>query len=172
MAVEQIFEESGIILKNIRLGEAEIFQDIPEELLSKIETKLESLGFKILKSQTQQQIERIKTVMIGKISSLDIEENFKLSDFISGNLHKEYSTLSRHFSQHENITIEQYFILQKIEKVKELLAYQENTLTEIAAQLGYKSVPHISSQFKKITGFSPREFSSLKNKTRKKLDSF
>ena len=93
-----------------------------------------------------------------------------LSEFLSSKLHKDYSALSKTFSQNENITLEQFFILQKIEKVKELLLYNEFNLTEIAGKLGYKSVQHLSSQFRNTTGFTPTEFKKLKEHNRKALD--
>ncbi len=114
--------------------------------------------------------EKIKNLIIVKISELDIDENFLLSEFLSSKLHKDYSSLSKTFSQNENITLEQFFILQKIEKVKELLLYNEFNLTEIAGKLGYKSVQHLSSQFRNTTGFTPTEFKKLKEHNRKSLD--
>ena len=93
-----------------------------------------------------------------------------LSKFLISELNKDYSSLSKTFSQNENITVEQFFILQKIEKVKELLLYNEFNLTEIAGKLGYKSVQHLSSQFKTITSFTPTEFKKLKVHNRKPLD--
>ena len=93
-----------------------------------------------------------------------------LSKYLSEKLNKEYSSISKVFSQTENITLEQYFILQKIEKVKELLIYRELTLSQIADKLGYKTVQHLSQQFKKITGFSPSQFQELKEKKRFPID--
>lgn len=169
-AVEAVFSEAGFPPQKVQLGEVEISDEIPQHQLKKLQHQLENSGFEILEDQSGKLIEKIKTLIIEKIASLDIEENFKLSEFVSSHLHREYSALSKLFSQQENVTLEQYFILQKIEKVKELLAYGENTLTEIATLLGYKSVQHLSSQFRKTTGFSPSEFSKLKNKPRKSLD--
>ena len=100
----------------------------------------------------------------------DIDEDFLLSKYLSEKLNKEYSSISKVFSQTENITLEQYFILQKIEKVKELLIYRELTLSQIADKLGYKTVQHLSQQFKKITGFSPSQFQELKEKKRLPID--
>ena len=93
-----------------------------------------------------------------------------LSKYLSEQLNKEYSNISKIFSQTENITLEQYYILQKIEKVKELLIYRELTLSQIADKLGYKTVQHLSQQFKKTTGFSPSQFQELKEKKRLPID--
>jgi AraC family transcriptional regulator len=112
----------------------------------------------------------VKTFLIEKVQSGNIEEHFPLSDFLSKKLHKEYSRISRLFSEVEGITIEQFFILQKIEKVKEWLVYEEETLSEIAWKLGYSSVAHLSAQFKKVTGLTPSIFKKPGLHNRKSLD--
>lgn len=169
-AVEAIFAEAGIHLKSITLGEVETQKDISVHDMEKLENLLLKTGFERIKDSTHQLIEKIKNLIIVKISELDIAESFLLSEFLTSRLHKEYSSLSKIFSQNENITLEQFFILQKIEKVKELLLYNEFTLTEIAGKLGYKSVQHLSSQFRNSTGFTPTEFKKLKIHNRKPLD--
>ncbi len=108
--------------------------------------------------------------MIEKVQSGDIQEHFSLSEFLAQALNKEYTRLSRLFSEVEGITIEQFYIRQKTEKVKEWLVYDELTLSEIAWKLGYSSVAHLSSQFKKITGLTPSHFKTLGAKNRKSLD--
>lgn len=169
-AVENIFNDAGIRIKSINLGEIETESEISENILELIEKQLEATGFERIKDSAHQLIDKIKTRIIEKISELDIDENFLLSEFLSSKLHKDYSSLSKAFSHNENITLEQFFILQKIEKVKELLLYNECTLTEIAGKLGYKSVQHLSSQFRNSTGFTPTEFKKLKIHNRKPLD--
>lgn len=169
-AVSKIFEDAGIDVAQIKLGEVELKTEISEEVLNNIEENLINTGFERIKDSSQQLIEKIKNLIITKIGSLDIAENFVLSEFLSANLHKDYSLISKTFSQNENVTLEQFFILQKIEKVKELLLYNEFTLTEISAKLGYKSVQHLSAQFRNSTGFSPTEFKKLKTNNRKALD--
>jgi AraC-like DNA-binding protein len=169
-AVEDIFAEAGIPLTSITLGEVETQQDISVHDMEKLENLLLKTGFERIKDSAHQLIEKIKNLIIMKISELDIAESFLVSEFLTSRLHKEYSSLSKTFSQNENITLEQFFILQKIEKVKELLLYNEFTLTEIAGKLGYKSVQHLSSQFRNSTGFTPTEFKKLKINNRKPLD--
>lgn len=169
-AVENIFNDLNIKIKNIDLGEVETESEVSEKDLQSLEKLLQKTGFERIKDSAHQLIEKIKNLIIVKISDLDIDENFLLSEFLSSNLNKDYSTLSKTFSQNENITLEQFFILQKIEKVKELLLYNEFTLTEIAGKLGYKSVQHLSSQFRNSTGFTPTEFKKLKIHNRKPLD--
>ncbi|MBK1896370.1 helix-turn-helix domain-containing protein [Chryseobacterium paridis] len=171
-AVSAIFNDFNIEIKSIQLGEVETESDVSNETLHSIEKKLEATGFERIKDSSHQLIEKIKSFIIIKISELDIDEDFLFSEFLVSKLHKDYSSLSKTFSQNENITLEQFFILQKIEKVKELLLYNEFTLTEIAGKLGYKSVQHLSSQFRNSTGFTPTEFKKLKVHNRKSLDSF
>jgi AraC-like DNA-binding protein len=171
-AVERIFNEVEIKITSINLGEVETESEVSDKDLQFLENQLLETGFERIKDSSHQVIEKIKNLAIIKISELDIDENFLLSEFLSSKLHKDYSALSKTFSQNENITLEQFFILQKIEKVKELLLYNEFTLTEIAGKLGYKSVQHLSSQFRNSTGFTPTEFKKLKVHNRKALDSF
>lgn len=171
-AVSTIFNDYNIDIKSIQLGEVETEHDISAQDLNSIEKQLEKTGFERIKDSSHQLIEKIKNFIIIKISELDVDENFLLSEFLISKFHKDYSALSKTFSQNENITLEQFFILQKIEKVKELLLYNEFTLTEISGKLGYKSVQHLSSQFKNSTGFTPTEFKKLKVHNRKSLDSF
>ncbi|MGK6341239.1 helix-turn-helix domain-containing protein [Chryseobacterium sp. DT-3] len=171
-AVEKIFNEAGIAVNSITLGEIETDTDVSAEKMLVIEKSLRDTGFERIKDSAHQLVDKIKNIIIMKISELDIDENFLLSEFLSSKIPKDYSSLSKTFSQNENITLEQFFILHKIEKVKELLLYNEFTLTEIAGKLGYKSVQHLSTQFRNITGFTPTEFKKLKDHQRKTLDSF
>lgn len=170
-AVADTFANAGIATENIQLGEVETVSELSEDELKMLAENLESAGFEILENQSQKLIEKAKNAIIQKIAGLDIDEDFLLSEFLSETLHREYSSVSKTFSQNHGITLEQYFILQKIEKVKELLIYNESTLSEIAVMLGYKSVQHLSSQFKNTTGFTPSQFKKLKVNKRKPLDS-
>ena len=172
MAVSQIFQQVGIETVSVQLGLVETQNELNENELIILDSELKKIGFEILEDQSHKQIEQTKKLIIEKISELDIAENFILSEYLSDKMHRDYSSISKLFSQNQGMTLEQYFILQKIEKVKELLFYNEFTLTEIAGKLGYKSVQHLSSQFKNTTGFTPSEFKKLKNKNRLPLDSF
>jgi AraC family transcriptional regulator len=138
--------------------------------LQNIGKKLNELGFEILNNQKQKLIEKIKNLIVKKVQSGEIEEHFSIIEFLGQSIPKDYSQLSRLFPEVEGITIEQYFILQKIEKVKEWLVYNELTLSEIAWKLGYSSIAHLSSQFKRITGLTPSEFKKVGNNHRKSLD--
>lgn len=169
-AVEDTFSNAGIALLYARLGEVETTQDLEINEIENIEKKLNSLGFEILTNAAKQEVEKVKTFIIVTVNSLDIPEGFVLSKAVSAHVNKEYSSISKNFSQLENLTLEQFFIIQKIEKAKELLSYNEKYLSEIATCLGYKSVQHLSSQFKNATGFSPSEFKKTKLKNRLPLD--
>jgi AraC family transcriptional regulator len=168
-AVRQELERFHVYPKEIALGEVTL-----EEPLTKIESEqfnlgLQALGFELLDDNKKKQIEVIKNLLIQKVQRGGIEEHFIISDFLSKSLKKDYTTITRLFSEVESMTIEQFFILQKIEKVKEWLAYNEYTLSEIAWKLGYSSVGHLSAQFKKVTGLTPSDFKKLGGK-RKPLD--
>ena len=169
-AVEDVFRNSEIDFVSVNLGWVDISTEISKNQLEKLNENLKKIGFEILEDASQKQIESIKKLILEKVQNLDIDEDFLLSKYLSEQLNKEYSSISKVFSQTENITLEQYFILQKIEKVKELLLYKELNLTEISQKLGYKSVQHLSNQFKKITGFSPTNFLNSKEKKRIALD--
>ena len=170
MVVRQEFEKSGIRPIEVNMGEVVLSKSLPESQLRNIDRKLTELGFEILDDKNKKLIEKAKTTLIEKVQKGDIEEHFSLSDYLPKKLNKEYTQLSRLFSEVEGITLEQFFILQKIEKVKEWLAYNELTLSEISYRLGYSSVAHLSGQFKKITGLTPSEFKKLGVKHRKSID--
>jgi AraC family transcriptional regulator len=168
--VKEELEKTGLEVADIKLGEAEVNgEDIQ---VSKIKEVLEENGFELLENKNVKLIGRVKTLIIELIhhnkSGNTIKENY--SEYISRAIGKDYTSISHLFSSIENITIEKYIIHQKVEKVKELLIYDELTLSEISYQLGYSSVGHLSSQFKQVTGMSPSEFKKLKSHTRKSLD--
>ena len=169
MVVKQELVKLNLKTVQVNMGEIELTNPPTDKQLLQLKNKLKEAGFELLDSQKQKQIEKIKSLLIQKVQGTDIEEHFSLSEFLSKALNKEYSYISRLFSEVDGITIEQYFILQKIEKVKELLIYDELSLSEIAWKLGYSSVAHISSQFKRVTGFTPSNFKKIGGH-RKSLD--
>jgi AraC-like DNA-binding protein len=152
------------------MGEVKLAEPLNQVQMENLGNRLEDLGFEILDDKNKRLIEKIKAFLIGKVQSGEIEEHFSLSDFLTAKLNKEYTQLSRLFSEVEGITVEQFFILQKIEKVKEWLVYDELTLSEISYRLGYSSVAHLSSQFKKITGLTPSAFKKIGISHRNPLD--
>lgn len=169
-AVEKVLTDFRLKFSTVELGEVEIKNHLEAEDLQELNQRLKEAGFEILEDAAHQLIAKVKKELILLIDGLDIPEDFILSKFISEKLHRDYSAVSKLFSQKESVTIEQYFILQKIEKVKELLFYNEFSLTEISGKLGYKSVQHLSSQFRNSTGFTPSGFKKLKVKNRIPLD--
>lgn len=170
MVVRKEFEKAGVKPVDVIMGEVELSTALTDDQLQNISNSLTELGFEILDSKNQKLIEKIKNLLIEKVQGGDIKEHFSLTEFLSQKLHKEYTQVSRLFSEVEGITIEQFFIMQKTEKVKEWLVYDELTLSEIAWKLGYSSVAHLSSQFKKVTGLTPSHFKKLGSKNRKSLD--
>jgi AraC-like DNA-binding protein len=169
MAVKQVLTALEIVPNHVDMGEIELKEPLTASELDKLAKALLPIGFELLDNQKQQLIEKLKSSLIQKVQSGDIEEHFSISEYLSSMLLKEYSSISKLFSQVEGITIEQFFIQQKVEKVKELLIYGELTLNEISYQLGYSSVAHLSAQFKKVTGFTPSAFKK-NGGTRKSLD--
>ena len=170
MVVKQELENLKLKPLKVSMGEAELSKQPSVKQMQQLNSRLLQLGFEILDDKKQKQIEKIKSLLIKKVQSGDVEEHFSISEYLSTALHKEYSYISRLFSEVEGITVEQFFILQKIEKVKEWLVYGELNLSEISFRLGYSSVAHISAQFKKITGLTPSHFKKLGNPQRKSLD--
>lgn len=170
MAVEQVIGELGLSYSSIELGEVVLTSEPSHEQIILLDNKLRKLGFEMLDDIRTRAIERVKTFLVGIVQHGNIDEHFSLSEQISSHLNKEYSTISKLFSQVESITIEQFFILQKIEKVKEWLAYDEYSISEIAYKLGYSSVAHLSTQFKKVTGLTPSAFKAEHQGLRKPLD--
>lgn len=171
MSVENILKQNKIETSYVKLGEVELKKDLSNKQLEKVSEDLQRVGFELLDDQKTQLIERIKTLLIEKVQTGNIEEHFGIQKFITINIFKDYSSLSKLFSEVEGITIEQFFILQKIEKIKEWLIYDELSLIQMAFDLGYSSSQHLSNQFKKLTGMTPTAFKSLGASHRKAIDS-
>ncbi len=170
--VKEEFEKLGLQIKNIQLGDVEVVNDQTKLDMQKIDSVLVENGFELLDNRNSRIIEKIKVSIINMIKTVDEGKdlNINFSKYLSDEIGLNYHYLSTLFSSLEGITIEQYIIHLKIEKVKELLVYDELTLSEIAYRLGYSSVQHLSNQFKKITGLTPSYFKSLKHKPRQTLD--
>ncbi len=170
IAVRNELEKLGLRVLEVHLGEASVEGELTSEQLSKLEQNLESLGFGLMDDKRSRLIERIKSLIIERVQEESGDQNTNLSDYLSDRLHHDYSWLSALFSEVEGTTIEKYAIAQKIEKVKELLVYDELSLSEIAYRLSYSSVAHLSNQFKKVTGLTPGYFRKMKPRIRKPLD--
>lgn len=173
LVVRQELEKVGLIPDKVTLGEVVVEGEISPDVQKKLDESLVALGFERIDDRKARLIENIKKEIIEIIHHGDPKNRkFNWSDILSDRLHYEYNYLSNLFSSVEGITLEQYIIRQKIEKVKELLLYDELTLSEIAYKLGYSSVAHLSGQFKKVTGFTPSELKKSRQieQSRKPLD--
>ena len=164
----------GLDVRNVVLGEVEVEvgSDSPQLPVEKIRYALKENGFELIEEKNARTIEKIKHAVL-KLAQNDYESNpisIKDSQFIAREIGRDYHSLSTLFSSVEGITIEHYVILQKVERVKELLKYNEMNLTEISYIMGYSSVAHLSSQFKKVTGMTPSHFKSLGNTHRHSID--
>ena len=175
MVVKQELERQGLHPKKVSLGEVVIEEnELSDEQQDKLDASLVNLGFERIDDRKARLIESLKNKVIQMIHHTDrVDLKVNWSSILSEELHYEYNYLSNLFSSVEGITLEQYIIRQKIEKVKELLFYDELNLSEIADRLGYSSVAHLSAQFKKVTGFTPSEMKKSRNidQNRKPLDS-
>ena len=171
MVVRQQFDQLQLAYNNIQLGQVELKEQPGAEQLEQLRSLLEQHGFELLDDKKAKIVERIKTTIVSLIHGKDADEfNLKLSAMLEEKLGLDYHYLSSLFSSVEGITVEKYAILQRIEKVKELLMYDEKSLSEIAFEMGYSSTQHLSQQFKKITGLTPSHFKQLKENKRKPLD--
>jgi AraC family transcriptional regulator len=157
LVIEQELKKVDLQPLQVSLGKVILAANPTEKQLIDFKAEIARVGFELLDDKKKKLIEQIKTLIIEKVQK-GIEEHFSISEYITNGLHKDYAGSSRLFSEVEAMTVEQFFILQKIEKVKELLTYNELTLSEISYQLGYNNVGHLSTQFKKITGFTPTNF--------------
>ena len=169
MAVENELRKLGLKAANITLGEAELQQELSPQEKNNLATDLATLGFELIDDKKSRIIEKIKNIIIDIVHHREGGIDINLSEVLAKELHHDYKYLSNLFSEVEGSTIEKYFIAQKIEKVKELLVYDELNLTEIADKMHYSSVAHLSNQFKKMTGLTPSHFKKLKNKRRNAL---
>ena len=170
IAVRSELEKMGLRVLDVQLGEASVDGELSPGQLAVLEQNLEALGFGLMDDKRSRLIERIKSLIIERVQDESGDPNVNLSDYLVDRLHHDYSYLSALFSEVEGTTIEKYAIAQKIEKVKELLVYDELSLSEIAYRLSYSSVAHLSNQFKKVTGLTPGYFRKMKPRIRKPLD--
>ena len=168
--VREELEKLGYAVLTISLGEAEIKENPSSQNLLIVKKVLEENGFELIEDKAAKLIENIKTAIIQYVHHSRNDLSFNLSELIEEKFSNDYSYLSSLFSSTEGITIEHFFILQKIEKAKELLKYGDLTLSEIAYKLGYNSVNHLSSQFKKVTGMTASDFKKNTSVKRNPLD--
>jgi AraC-like DNA-binding protein len=171
MVVREVLEKLGLDPVQVALGEVELKTEPSAEQITQLKSKLSALGFELLNDRKSTLVEKVKNIVIGLIhqaDDLDIQVNF--STILQDKLHVDYSYISSLFSETVGLTIEKFIIQQKIERVKELLIYNELSLSEISYKLGYSSVQHLSTQFKKVTGLTPTHFKQIRENKRKSLD--
>lgn len=169
MVVRSLLETHALHISNIQLGEVEISETLSRSGIQPIATALEQVGFELIDDRKSRIIEQVKTVIRKLVHQSGDTRSVNLSDYISQALHQDYNSVSTLFSQVEGITIEKYFIRQKVERVKELLVYDQASISEIAFSTGYSSTAHLSRQFKDVTGLTPTAFKTQHGQ-RKPLD--
>lgn len=162
--VKEELKKLGLHFIVVDLGEVDVLEDITEEQLNQLKIDLSQLGLELLDDKRTVLIEKIKNIIIEMVLYSDEDETIKIkfSNFLSEKLHHNYTYLAKLFSEVQGISIQQFVILHKIERIKELMFYDELNIKEIAYRLNYSSVAHLSNQFKKVTGLSPVHFKKLK----------
>ncbi|MGF1923994.1 MAG: helix-turn-helix domain-containing protein [Bacteroidia bacterium] len=170
LVVQNELDKNNIVVNNIKLGEVTLANELSVDEKIALDQSFTKLGFEIIDDRKSRTIAQIKNVIIDVVHYHDNDAKTNLSDILISQVHHDYNYLSNLFSEVEGSTIEKYFIAQKIEKVKELLVYDELSLSEIAFRLNYSSVAYLSNQFKKVTGLTPSHFKQIKVDKRKPLD--
>jgi len=170
MVVQSELEKLGLEYVYVNIGEANIIGSISEEVLKKLDSSLKTAGLELMSNKKSILVEKTINAIIELVHYTDEQIKVNLSDYLSEKLNYDYTYLANLFSEVKGTTIEQFYLRHKIEKVKELLVYDELNLSEIALKMHYSSVAHLSNQFKKITGLTPSHFKLLKNKRRDTLE--
>jgi AraC-like DNA-binding protein len=169
LVVKSELDKMALHYSNVDLGEVEIMEEISPDERKRLDTALRMLGLELMEDKKSVLVERIKTIIIELVHYSEDQIKVNLSDYLSDKLNHNYSHLSTLFSEVKGKTIEQFYLEHKVEKIKELLIYDELNLTEIAYRMHYSSVAHLSNQFKKSTGLTPSQFKNLKIKSRNLL---
>jgi AraC-like DNA-binding protein len=170
IVVKSELEKLGLHYRNVKIGEADIIEDISSEQLAKIDIALKKSGLLLMDNKKSVLVEKIKIAIIELVHYSENQIKVNLSDYLSEKLNYDYTYLANLFSEVKGVTIEKFYLTHKIEKVKELIVYDELNISEIAFKMHYSSVAHLSNQFKKITGLTPSHFKKLKNKRRITLE--
>ena len=170
MAVKEELKKLGLHFILVDLGEAEIMETLTEEQRELLKTALLSSGLELMDDKRAVLIEKIKNAIVEKVHYTDELIKVNFSDYLSEKLHYDYTYMANLFSEVQGTTIEQFIISHKIERIKELIIYDEMNITEIAYKMNYSSVAHLSNQFKKMTGLTPTHFKQLKTKRRSPIE--
>lgn len=171
MVVRTELERAGCRVLAVRLGEAEVEGGLSPGEKARLAERLEALGFELLEDRRARMIEAVKRAVIELVRAEEVMPDVRLSEYLQERLRVDYRQISTLFSETEGRTVEKYFIAQKIERVKELLVYDELSLGEIAFRLGYSSVAHLSAQFKQVTGMTPSRYKLMGSAGRRTIDS-
>lgn len=169
-AVRSILDSLGISYQSVILGEVESTEKVTGKLRTALKTALQAQGFDLLDDKKSKMIEKVKNLLIALVQEEGELDKINISEYFSQAIAVDYSSLSQIFSNQEGYTVEHYFILQRIEKVKELLRYNEMSLSEIAIKMHFSDVAHLSNQFKKVVGCTPTAFKKFRRVDRKPLD--
>lgn len=170
MVVKSEIEKLGLHYNYVKIGEADIIEDLLPDQLEQFNTGLKKAGLVLMDDKKSILVEKIKSAIIELVHFTDEQIKVNLSDFLSDKLDYDYTYLANLFSEMNGITIEKFYLTHKIEKVKELIVYGDLNLSEIAYNMHYSSVAHLSNQFKKFTGMTPTQFKMLKNKSQDSLN--
>jgi AraC-like DNA-binding protein len=170
MIVKQELQKLGLHFIIVELGEVEIMENILEEQREQVKIVLLQSGLELMDNKRSVLIEKIKNAIVEMVHHTDELIKINFSDYLSGKLNHDYTYLANLFSEVQGTTIEQFIISHKIERIKELIIYDELNITEIAWKMNYNSVAHLSNQFKKVTGLSPSHFKQLKDKRRSPIE--
>ena len=164
IAVKEVFRNLGLVYSNVELGEVEIAEIITDEKLKDFKISLLNIGFELIEDRRAILIERIKNIVIDMVHHSDSQIKINFSDYLSERLKYDYTYMANVFSEEQGVSIEQFIISHKVERIKEYIIYDELNMTEIAFKMNYSSVAHLSGQFKKVTGLTPSYFKKLKMK--------
>ena len=170
MIVKAELEKLGLQYVYVKIGEADIIEDVQPEQLEQLKTNLKKTGLVLMDNKKSVLVEKIKSAVIELVHYTEDQIKVNLSGYLSEKLDYDYTYLANLFSEVKGITIEKFYLTHKIEKVKELIVYDELNLSEIAYRMHYSSVAHLSNQFKKYTGLTPSHFKKLKNERRDTLE--
>lgn len=170
ITAERVFNQCGIKPVSVELGVVTLGESLSAEKLASVRQLLEEYGFEVIDDRRHRTVEQIRVGVIEYVRNPEFRQRRNLSDYLCGKCHRDYSSLSKLFTESRGMSIEKYYIAQRVELVKELLIYDEMTVSEIADSIGYSSVAHLSSQFKSVTGLSPTEFKKLKHPRIRPID--
>jgi AraC-like DNA-binding protein len=170
LVVKGELEKLNLHYNNVKIGEADIVENITPEQLEQLDIALKKSGLHLMDDKKSILVEKIKSAIIELVHYTEEQIKVNLSDYLSEKLNYDYTYLANLFSEVKGITIEKFYLAHKIERVKELIVYDDLSLTEISYKMHYSSVAHLSNQFKKITGLTPTHFKMLKNKRRGSIE--